>query len=704
MDIKKKKELEAKYNEIYPIAQGKQKMPYLLLLDGTIGSGKSTVIQFIKQYLNVEVLSNDQIRNFLHSEVPTISFEEREELVKMIQYPRIKQALDLNNIVVFDSNISGNFDKKIQKIKQMGYSYFIIRVKCDEKMNAMRVINRDNRVKTDQSSNEINYSLADYNEFLYDLSEKNILNDDLIFYEIDTTGSLESIDKQVEAMIYKLLSLQNDVISIDESKIRDDGQLFFKRTNQQEYENLLLINNKLSGKKMTIDNKEYTFHIPQVFSFQDNVITMEKCDGDNLELLLRKENTHNQAVLMLNEILKYLIYNNIYWFDFAPRNIIINDSTIHLVDFERPLIFDKLDMNLYFKDTVYEEYSAFLKPNEKIINEKQIYENASKLILPTQCSKRVLTILELLGEKEELKADQYYYIVRKILTREKAYNDKTGNIVFPLVVLENVLIQKGYEAYAKKIMEVIKMRKEYKPFSNVKGFYLNDGFLQSDSGLNLRLRKDGFIPKSGLIYNTVLGDCENKKVLDLGCGDLGILGVLARQNGAATVDSVDIDMNCVQWFNRLIQENNFTNMKCYYSDNFSMVHDRFDTILTNLAQMPMISGSAHDSGGFDGRDNIIQILQQAPQYLNNMGDLYMLLFDFLGVEHRTNAKPSIEEIAQHYGYHDMEILECVNKEIKKGSVTYDNIEHIADVYPKYNFNTNEKGNPYCKIMISRFKK
>lgn len=701
MEIEQENKLIQEYNDRYPIEEGKE-TPFILLMDGTIGSGKTTVINDIAKYMNVKVLSNDKIRSYLQMKIPNISFKERECLVKEIQYPRIKKALDNGNIVILDGDISNNFEQKIAKIREMGYPYYIIRIICDNKINSMRVINRDNRLKKDLTETT-NYSLADYEEFLFESNKKNVLPDDSIFYEINTSGSLESIDRQVQSLVYNLLSLKEEVVSINEETIHVKEDVFMKKTSKKEYDNLLKIYNKLNGKQLTINKEQYSIKIPSVYDFKDNTIYMEKCAGENLELLLRKSKTHAYGVNVLNQILKYLMDNHIYWFDFAPRNIMINKKNVILVDFERNLIFDEISKREYFRDIVYEEYSAFLSPSERIINKHEIYDNSINEKMPNKLSKRVLTIANLLS-LENLNSKEYYDIINGIISNEEMYFDKSGNPVFPLVVLENLLIKKGYEEYAKKIVGGLNMRKEYKPFSNVKGFYINEGFLQSDTGLNLRLRKDGFVPKSGLIYNTVLDDCAGKKVLDLGCGDLGILGVLARQNGAMSVDSVDIDSNCVDWFNKLIDENAFTNMHCYLSDNFSNVHNDFDMILTNLAQMPMLEGSAHDSGGIDGRDNILEILNKSLEYLRQDGYLYMLLFDFLGIDKRTNNNPSLEEIADKEGYKNIEILESVDKEIVKGSVTYDSIDHILDVYPKYNFETNSRGNPYCKIKIARFQK
>ena len=87
------KRIIEKFNHENVINEGKDTKPYIILFDGTIGSGKSTVISLINELINVKVLSNDKIRNYILNEYPNIAFEEREKLVKEIQYPRIKEAL-----------------------------------------------------------------------------------------------------------------------------------------------------------------------------------------------------------------------------------------------------------------------------------------------------------------------------------------------------------------------------------------------------------------------------------------------------------------------------------------------------------------------------------------------------------------------------------------------------------------------------------
>lgn len=221
----------------------------------------------------------------------------------------------------------------------------------------------------------------------------------------------------------------------------------------------------------------------------------------------------------------------------------------------------------------------------------------------------------------------------------------------------------------------------------------------------LEISENGYIPKSGLLFYDVLSEKEikNRTVLDLGCGYLGILGVISMLRGAKTIDAVDYDFNCVSWFNKLIRDNNFK-IDCYQSDYFKNINNKkYDIILSNPPQMPMISGSVHDSGGIDGRKYILKIMKEARNYLNNDGSLYILMFDFLGIENTNGNEKSIKQIANELGYKTFEILNETKKVIKPGSVTFDSMEHILNIYPEYKF---IKENDFYtnKIKIVRMKK
>ena len=250
--------------------------------------------------------------------------------------------------------------------------------------------------------------------------------------------------------------------------------------------------------------------------------------------------------------------------------------------------------------------------------------------------------------------------------------------------------KKNYSVYGSKQYYIIE--KDGKKY-----FQLND--------LLLEICPSGYIPKSGLLYDKVLTKdiCENKKVLDLGCGYLGIIGLISKLNGSKIINSVDYDSECVKWFNKIIVDNNLSNINCWQSYWFNAINDKdYDIILANPPQMPMKEEVLHDSGGLDGRKDTIEILKNGINYLAKNGQLFILLFDFLGTDRRTNDMPSIFEIADDIGYKNMKIVLEETKKILKNSVTYQNLEYIKTIYPLYHF---KKDNDVdCKIQILSMRK
>ena len=251
--------------------------------------------------------------------------------------------------------------------------------------------------------------------------------------------------------------------------------------------------------------------------------------------------------------------------------------------------------------------------------------------------------------------------------------------------------------------------KVYNPF-NTKDYYILEKdnkkyFIYRD--LELELSADGYIPKSGLLFDMVLFEdtCKDKKVLDLGCGYLGILSLIAYANGASEIEAIDYDNKCVEWFNKIISDNSLDNIKCFNSNYFQNIdQSNYDLILANPPQMPMTNGSLHDSGGKDGRDFILEILEDSYEHLNVNGNIYMLLFDFLGIDQKTNNDPTIIELAKNIGYKDFKVMYEAYKEIKEGGVTYQNIPYINKIYPYYDFYKNQEKECKCKMKVLKIGK
>lgn len=246
-----------------------------------------------------------------------------------------------------------------------------------------------------------------------------------------------------------------EVISLDEGRIVFNEKEVTKLTSESEKIYLEKANQTLkSFSPFYFQEKEYNIYTPKIYDFSNGKLTMERCFGDNLEILLRSSN-HDINAILLNELLKYFIDNKFFWKDFAPRNIMINDNNIYIMDFERGLLLGDININDYFADTVYEEYSAFLLLNERQISIDKALPlniNDENINIESIKSNRIKTILKQLGNISSCSLKDYYEAVRMIINAEIPFISKE-KIVFPLIELEDYIKENGYEKYAKRIIK-----------------------------------------------------------------------------------------------------------------------------------------------------------------------------------------------------------------------------------------------------------
>lgn len=72
----------------------------------------------------------------------------------------------------------------------------------------------------------------------------------------------------------------------------------------------------------------------------------------------------------------------------------------------------------------------------------------------------------------------------------------------------------------------------YNPFNMDSEFHIitdnNKRYFKIEN-LLLEISENGYIPKSGLLFYDVLNEknIANKSILDLGCGSLGIIGIIS---------------------------------------------------------------------------------------------------------------------------------------------------------------------------------
>jgi len=248
---------------------------------------------------------------------------------------------------------------------------------------------------------------------------------------------------------------------------------------------------------------------------------------------------------------------------------------------------------------------------------------------------------------------------------------------------------------------------KYKPYENWKSFKIIEEqgkkFLELYE-FKLEIDTNNYVPKAGLLFEEVLkSNSKDKEILDLGCGQLGILGLIALHYGAKKLVSVDVDEKCIEWLNRIVDDNNIKNVNIIKSDMFSKIdnNEKFDLILSNPPHMPMKDGKLCDDGGIDGKYFIKKIIKESYEYLKNDGELNVMMFDFLGVDKSYNNDESVFEMANKIGYKDMQIIFSFDRYITKESMTYKCLDYIKTIYPKYHF---DEEIPKCKLIICKFKK
>lgn len=254
-----------------------------------------------------------------------------------------------------------------------------------------------------------------------------------------------------------------DVISLTKDKINkviiSDKEIITKKSSFEEIKNIEKARKIFKNKEILINNSIYTFHLPHIYDYKENKIYMEFMTGYNLELYLRKNEKHKTSAAITNNILQYLYDNKIYWGDFAPRNILIDDTNkrINLCDFERG-IKDNVQQKTYLQHLVYEEYAAFLLPQERTFSETMdrifIVDNIENIQFKDIKSNRVKHIIMYRHLPLNSLTNQTIANINKMIILAETPYLKQNNLVFPIIELEAIK-DKSYELFANKVCSFI---------------------------------------------------------------------------------------------------------------------------------------------------------------------------------------------------------------------------------------------------------
>lgn len=173
----------------FPIHKGKKEKPYIILLDGYTGMGKTTVSKELAKQDNSIILNNDEVRAFLNDYKDTTNLKDE------LQKYRLKRLLLNKNSCICDSCLCHNYEEKLEYYKKLGYPYYIIRLDCSEEVVKerleKRIVNKDNA------------SIATFNNYLW--MKENVKRVPL--ERIDFTMNTEKdIKSQVKEFLNKIHS------------------------------------------------------------------------------------------------------------------------------------------------------------------------------------------------------------------------------------------------------------------------------------------------------------------------------------------------------------------------------------------------------------------------------------------------------------------------------------------------------------------
>jgi len=125
---------------------------------------------------------------------------------------------------------------------------------------------------------------------------------------------------------------------------------------------------------------------------------------------------------------------------------------------------------------------------------------------------------------------------------------------------------------------------------------------------------------------------EGEKILEIGCGS-GVVSIHCAKNGAI-VTSGDINPKAVD-LTRKNAESNRVTLAVLETDVYSNIEGRFDTILFNLPYLPVDEDgllAKSWSGGPDGLGPLPELLQGAPDHLNDEGKVVVVISSLMDTQ------------------------------------------------------------------------
>ena len=190
--MNRKEDILLKFLEQFPILKGNAQKPCIIFFDGYTGMGKTTVAKCIQKHYPAVILNNDEVRNFLHD------YQDKTSLKDFLQKYRLEKLLQNHNHCIYDSCFCHNYEEKLSYAKKLGYSFYIVRLECSEKVIRERLEKR--KVTKD------NFSISTFNDYLWMKNHVKRVPIELIDFTIYTDQDLEP---QIVQFVKEILEKEN---------------------------------------------------------------------------------------------------------------------------------------------------------------------------------------------------------------------------------------------------------------------------------------------------------------------------------------------------------------------------------------------------------------------------------------------------------------------------------------------------------------
>lgn len=176
--------------------------PFLILLTGNVGSGKSLVSQILSKELNLYLISGDYIRNIIKKRYPEMNLHSVEvrQTNNIVCLEEMKYCIDNKYSIILDRSVSNKKDLSTIT-ERVDLPIILIKIMSSEAENVKRVKNRQEEKEMviphygHQESKSGVVTEEEYNK----IKERKVydLEDSIYDYFVDTNTSLSNLYEQL---------------------------------------------------------------------------------------------------------------------------------------------------------------------------------------------------------------------------------------------------------------------------------------------------------------------------------------------------------------------------------------------------------------------------------------------------------------------------------------------------------------------------